>query len=502
MNRLALLFSFLLLQSCGVSQNKSYPYPKREFRAFWIVTLANKDFPSRPGLSSEEQQAEIIQILDYHQKLGMNAAIFQVRPSADAFYYSNKEPWSEWLGGRQGKEPEPYYDPLAFIIEECHKRNMELHAWFNPFRAVFNLKVSQVAFNHLVYKRPYWFINYANHKQFDPGLPEVRQYITDVVLDVVKRYDVDGVQFDDYFYPYKVGGQDFPDELTFRRHSKGFSDKGDWRRDNINQLIEMIHDSIQATKPHVKFGISPLGIWRNQRDDRRGSATSVGQTSYDYLGADVLKWLEEGWVDYIAPQLYWSMNHRSANYKVLSQWWAEHSYGRHIYIGQAFYKIGKDSDPSWQNLEELPNQIQMNRQYQTILGSIFFRSEFLMDNPRSMSDTLRERFYKYPALIPAMPWKGQKVPDAPRKLRSIETPRRVLLKWKAPQNEEPHYYVIYRFQAQESIDLNDPRAIVSIQKERVYYEEKPKKDADGYFFAVTAVDRLHNESKPNILQVR
>lgn len=506
MNKLLFLFSFFFLFihiRCTSENPRDKKTPKREFRAFWVVTLDNKDFPSQPGLSTKAQKEELIRMLDYHQKKGMNAVIFQVRPSADAFYQSSFEPWSEWLTGKQGRSPRPFYDPLAFLIEECHQRNMELHAWFNPYRAVFNVKVSDVSYNHVVHKHPEWFITYDNKKQFNPGLPVVREYILSVVMDVVKRYDVDGIQFDDYFYPYKMGNKDFPDDRTFLRYKQYFKNKGNWRRHNVDLLIKTLHDSIQQAKPRVKFGISPMGVWRNKTQDKRGSATFVGQTSYDYLGADVLKWLEKGWIDYIAPQVYWSIGHRYADYKTLAYWWAKNTQGRHLYMGQAFYKIDNDSDKKWNNPSEMPNQLRMNRSLDNISGSIFFRAKFLMKNANHISDTLAQNFYKYPSLIPPMPWKDSIPPLRPEKFWQIRTKKRVILKWKPPQKasdgETATYYVLYRFKEDEKIHLQQTKNIISIQR-HTDYTEKIKK-GEKYTYLLTAVDRLHNESPYRYVEV-
>lgn len=502
---LFLLLSFLMMEQSCEPQMASRPansinQPKREFRAFWIVTLDNKDFPSRPGMQVAEMKAELREMLNYHQRQGMNAAIFQVRPCADAFYYSEIEPWSEWLSGRQGIAIRPFFDPLAFIVEECHQRNMEIHAWFNPYRAVFSVDKSDVHARHIVNRQPSWFIQYGNRKQFNPGIPAVRHYITSVVMDVVKRYDIDGVQFDDYFYPYKIYGKEFPDDQTFNYYGRSrFRNKSDWRRDNVDQLIKMVHDSIQRAKPYVKFGISPMGVWRNRSEDPRGSATSVGQSSYDYLGADVRKWLEQGWIDYVAPQLYWSVGHPRADYRALIDWWSANDFGRHIYIGQAFYKINNDADTRWRNPRELPKQLAINRKSPSIEGSIFFRARSLMDNTLAVTDTIKERFYPYPALIPPMPWKDATPPGKPQKLRIIRTKKRAVLKWEAPQTlseqDRAAYYVIYRFKGNERIDLSQVENIISIQQENMYYESIETNNKLLHTYAVAAVDRLHNESE-------
>lgn len=492
-----LQFCFLIfLPTQCITDSIDRDYPKREFRAVWVVTLDNKDFPSRSGLTADEQKAELIAMLDFYQQRGINAIIFQVRPSADAFYSSTIEPWSEWISGKQGQAPRPFYDPLQFVIEECHKRNMELHAWFNPFRGVFSLKKSDISPNHITYRRPEWFIAYGGRKQFDPGIPEVRRYIQHVVMDVVNRYDIDGVHFDDYFYPYRAGNQDFPDDYTFQQNRGYFTNKGDWRRDNINQLIKAVSDDIKRIKPHIKFGISPLGVWRNQRDDIRGSATSIGQTGYDYLGADALKWLQEGWIDYVAPQLYWQIGHKSGDYRVLADWWNMNNNGRHVYIGQAAFKIEGEGNDRWLSSKEIPNQLRFNRQKDQVKGSIFFRAKSVMDS--WLADTLGTQFYRFPALVPPMAWKDNIPPNAPQNVRLIRTKVRALLKWDAPakanDGETAAYYVVYKYKEGETAHLHSGRHIVSIQKERSFYEKIPQNQR--VIYVITAIDRLHNESTP------
>ncbi len=502
-----LLWLLIPVSSCQDAQTHTFTQsiqtPKREFRAFWIVTLDNKDFPSQPGLSNEMQKEELRNILDYHQKKGMNAVIFQIRPSADAFYASSIEPWSEWLMGQQGQAPKPFYDPLAFLVDECHKRNMEIHVWLNPYRVVYNTEVSDVKAQKLLNRSPQWLVTYGKHQQLNPGLPEVRAYILSVIMDVIRRYDVDGVQFDDYFYPYKIWKKEFPDEATFRRYGQGFGDKADWRRHNVSQLIKMVHDSLQQHKPHIKFGVSPMGVWRNLSDDPRGSATEAGQPSYDYLGADVLAWLEAGWIDYVAPQLYWSIGHPRADYATLVKWWSKNTFGRHLYVGQAFYKINQDTDQNWYKSSEIPNQIRLNRTFSAISGSVFFRAKNLMDNPRGITDSLHQ-LYTTPAIIPSMPWKDDIPPNAPQSLRKIRTPKRVLLKWEAPQEAQDgqtaHYYIIYRFLSSENPNTAQAQNIISIQKETQFVEKKPA-GSEGYIYAITAMDRLHNESEPAFMKI-
>lgn len=505
---ISLFFPQCVSQSQQIDENSIIPSPKREMRAVWIVTLDNKDFPSKPNLSVSEQKAELRSILDFHQRRGMNAIFFQVRPSADAFYKSKYELWSEWLCGKQGKAPETDFDPLAYIIDESHKRNMELHAWFNPYRAIYRQKKSSIAYNHITKTQPSWFVEYNKQIHFNPGLPEVRKYLINIIMDVVKRYDIDGVHFDDYFYPYKINNKEFPDEKTYQTHQKNFTNISDWRRNNVDILIKTIHDSLKITKPYVKLGISPFGVWRNKTEDNRGSQTQVGQTCYDILGADVRKWLENGWIDYVAPQLYWQIGHQKADYKELVNWWAKNSFDKHVYIGHAFYKVRGEEGDQWQNKNEISRQINLNRTIPKINGSAYFRAKSLMDNYLFMTDSLHKKYYYRPAIIPTMPWKDNTPPEPPQNIKKIFTQKRVVLQWESahttlPQ-EKTHYYIVYRFEEKEKTNQDDNKKvevfdfensenIISIQKETIFYEKLTEKK---YKYFLTAVDRLHNETKP------
>ncbi len=384
--------------------------PNYEFRGVWVCTVENIDWPSKKNLSVAEQKAEFIRLLDMHQKNGMNVMIVQVRPAGDAIYPSPYEPWSEYLTGKQGLPPSPFYDPLEFMITETHKRGMEFHAWLNPYRAVFNVLTSSIAPNHLTKIHPEWFLMYGNKKYFNPGLPEVREHTVKIVKDLVTRYNLDGIHMDDYFYPYRITGKEFPDEKDYRRYGKGMN-KEDWRRSNCDSVIVQIHNAIRAIKPHVKFGISPFGIWRNKTQDAMGSDTKGGQTNYDDLYADILLWLQKGWIDYVVPQLYWERGHKLADYDILLKWWNEHCYGRNLYIGQAIYRAG--SNAAWKSADELPKQIQELREYNTTQGSVFFSSSSFFKNPNGWNDSLQNNYYRYPALVPAMPWIDNSIPIQP-----------------------------------------------------------------------------------------
>ena len=373
-----------------------------EFRGAWIATVDNIDWPSKGNYNSEDQKAEFIRICEMHKRNGLNALVVQVRPATDAFYPSPYEPWSEWLTGKQGRPPAPYYDPLQFMIEESHKRGLEFHAWFNPYRAVFNVNKSSLSPTHVTKLHPEWFLTYGDKKYFDPGNPEAQKFVTRVVQDVVERYDVDAIHFDDYFYPYRIAGKEFPDNASFRKYGNGMT-KDDWRRSNVDSIIVSLSRVIKKINPKCQFGISPFGVWRNiSQDSVNGSNTRAGQTNYDDLYADILLWLRNKWIDYVAPQLYWEFEHKAAPYQPLLDWWSTHSYGRHCYIGLGLYRAG--SNANWKDKTQLPRQIEALRNTPNIHGMIFFSSKNFETNPNGWSDSLRYKYFKEPAAIPPMEW--------------------------------------------------------------------------------------------------
>jgi uncharacterized lipoprotein YddW (UPF0748 family) len=402
----------IFISSCLVCfANPTNAQPVFEFRAVWVASVENIDWPSRKGLSVNAQQSEFVHLLDMHQRNGMNAVVVQVRPAADAFYPSQYEPWSEYLTGKQGLPPTPYYDPLQFMIDETHKRGMEFHAWLNPYRAVFRIGSSSISPTHITKIHPEWFVNYANQKIFNPGLPEVREHVARVVKDIVARYDVDAIHMDDYFYPYPDSkGNEFGDRKAFEKYGNGMK-KAEWRRSNCDSIIKTMHDIIRSTKPNVKFGISPFGVWRNKAVDPSGSKTKGGLSNYDDLYADILLWLREGWIDYVSPQLYWERGHKLCDYDTLLEWWNQYGYGRHIYIGHGIYRAGTST--AWRDKNELPNQIKKLREYSTTQGSIYFSSKNFETNPNGWNDSLRNNYYAFPALPPPMPWIDSIAPDKP-----------------------------------------------------------------------------------------
>ncbi len=389
----------LLFCSIGISQKN----PQYEFRAVWIATVENIDWPSKKGLPVEEQKEEFIHLLNMHKRNGMNAVVMQVRPVSDAFYPSRYEPWSEYLTGKQGQAPFPYYDPLQFMIEETHRRGMEFHAWLNPYRAVFNINRSNIAPSNITRLFPQWFVTYGSTKYYDPGLPQVRDHVTRVVQDLVERYDIDAIHFDDYFYPYRISGKEFPDDVSFVKYGNGMN-RDDWRRSNVDSIIQQLGIAIKKGNPRVKFGISPFGVWRNKIQDPRGSESKAGVTNYDDLYADILLWLEKGWIDYVAPQLYWETSHSYVGFNMLMNWWSQHSFGRHLYIGQGIYRSLESRTGAWKTTSEIPKQIRAIRGNDEVMGSIYFSSKTFDSNPMGWNDSLRNNYYKYPALVPPMQW--------------------------------------------------------------------------------------------------
>ena len=485
---------FLLLMVGGVfaQVQTGSAYPKREFRAAWIQSV-NGQFR---GMPTEKLKQNLIGQLNSLQKAGINAIIFQVRPEADALYASRLEPWSRFLTGVQGKAPEPYWDPMQFMIDECHKRGMEFHAWINPYRTKTTLK-SELAPNHVYNIHPEWFVTYGDQLYFDPALPESRRHICMVVSDIVSRYDVDAIHMDDYFYPYPIKGKDFPDDASFARFGGGFSNKGDWRRSNVNVLIKKLHETIREIKPWVKFGVSPFGIYRNESSDPLGSKTK-GLQNYDDLYADVLLWAREGWIDYNIPQIYWHIGHPVADYETLVKWWARNTENRPLFIGQSVMNTVQNADPKNPSINQLPRKMALQRAYQTIGGSCQWSASAVVENVGKYRDALIAEYHKYPALPPVFDFMDNEAPAKVRKMKPVWTEDGYILFWTAPKYKEEMnravQYVVYRFNDKEKVNIDDPSHIVAITRDNFYklpYEDGKTK----YRYVVTALDRLHNESK-------
>ena len=499
---LLLLLSFLVLTAGA--QN-----PKRELRAAWVAHVFNLDWPSRKTLTPAQQRQEFITLLDGHRQAGLNAVVVQVRASADAIYPSTIEPWSEWLTGTQGQAPSPAYDPLAFMVRESHRRELEFHAWLNPYRALTNAaSTAVVAPNHVTVLHPDWVLPYGNLRVLDPGLPAVRQYLVRVVMDVVRRYDVDAIHFDDYFYPAPQTGLVFNDDASFAANPRGFTSKADWRRSNVDIFVKTVSDSIRAAKPRVKFGISPPGVWRNGTSVG-GTATTAFQ-SYTDIFADSRKWLRRGWVDYLAPQVYFAIGQTAANYALIVPWWNQQVNPdtlRHVYVGQAAYRIGPtDPEVGFRSPSQLPSQIRLLRQQPNVRGSMYYRTVDLRANRLGFTDSLRTNFYRFPALLPTMPWKDNVPPTAPAQVVLLNNPATAAIEmsWQpgpaAADGEVARQYAVYRIPYRPgpvtAADLANPAHLRAVTDTTAFREPTP---ATPFLYALTALDRLHNESAPAAL---
>lgn len=493
--------TFTLLLFCLILLVAKAQNPKREFRGAWIATVGNIDYPTSKTLTTAQQQAEFVKLLDQHQQAGINAVMVQIRTNGDAFYPSELAPWSEFLTGKQGKAPDPFYDPMIFMVAECRKRGIEFHAWFNPYRAVSNVNTSVLDAKHVAVKHPEWLLPYGNLRVLDPGNPEVIKYVTQVVMEVANKYDIDGVHFDDYFYPYPSTGLTLNDSTTYARNSRGILKKADWRRDNVNILIKTISDSLKATKPWVKFGISPFGIWQNKSTAQPLGSATGGLESYNDIYCDSRIWLQNAWIDYIVPQLYWNIGLAVADFSILVPWWANNTFDRHLYIGHAAYRINATDNTIWQNPTQMPTQIRLIRANSKIQGSVFYNTNTLNKNLLGFRDSLITKLYKTPSLMPTMPWKDASAPNAPQNLSASLSNTGLQLKWNKASTSTSEFekirgYVVYRFANNEAIDISKAEAIRAIvyKDTTAFFDTDISSQALRYTYIITALDRLHNES--------
>ena len=466
--------------------------PKREFRGTWIQCI-NGQFQ---GLSPQQMQQRLTHQLNICQAAGINAVMFQVRGEADALYSSLYEPWSRFLTGTQGKDPG--WDPLAWMVKECHKRNMEIHAWINPFRAK-TKGTSVLAANHPIKLHPDRFFEYDGLYIFDPGLEVNHRYICMVVQDIVSRYDVDGIHIDDYFYPYPVAGLPIPDQKTFSENSNGFRDINEWRRYNVNSFIERIYETVHSTKAWVKFGVSPFGIYHNvQNGGNIPGSDTRGLQNYDDLYADVLFWINKGWVDYTIPQVYWEIGHATADYERLVKWWGHYASGRPLFIGQDIERSVKARDVKNNSRNQQAPKLDLARTTRGIDGNCFWYSAALADNVGNYAYELQEDYHLFPALQPAMPHIDDKAPEKPRKVKALWMPDGYYLFWTAPkaktEMDRARQYVVYCFTKGEKIDISKTEHILGVTNKTMFklpYQNGRQK----FIYVVTALDRLQNESK-------
>ena len=469
-------------------------YPKRELRGTWIATVANIDWPLSRSSSTDEKIAELKSMLTRLHDMGINTVFFQIRTECDALYDSSIEPWSYWLTGKQGTPPSPFFDPLEIAITESHKLGMELHAWFNPYRCIKSLNNYEIAENHVSVQHPDWLIAFKDYKMIDPGNPAVTPYITSVVEDVLTRYDVDGIHFDDYFYPYepKITNED---AATFSKYSRGYSNIENWRRDNINQLMKQVSELIRTKKPRVKFGVSPFGIVENKYAGTNGSG------SYRTIYCDPLNWIGNKLVDYVIPQIYWEIGHPKADFAKLLPWWASVTKDCQFYAGLYSSNFLGKKHAGLPN--EIPEQIRLVRKTDNAFGSVFFSAKSLLNN-KDMADSLSLKFYLYPAIVPAMASKDTVPPNTPENGTSTFEDNIITLKWEkpamAPDGETASKYVIYRFGRYERINMDDVRAMRQIVSAGAsVYSEKIYTAPDSYVYVISALDRLNNESLEHLI---
>lgn len=493
------IWAFLTLMPFGLVAQTAKP-AKREFRGAWIQCV-NGQFQ---GMGTERMQQTLTYQLDELQRDGVNAIIFQVRPECDALYASPYEPWSRFLTGQQGKAPQPYWDPLAWMIQQCHQRGMELHAWINPYRAK-TKTTKELAVNHIALQHPERVFPYDGQLILNPGIPENRLLICQVVADILRRYDVDGLHIDDYFYPYPAAGQQIPDDEQYARYNNGIRDRGDWRRDNVNVFIRQLGDTIHSVKPWVKFGVSPFGIYRNKRNDPANGSDTGGLQNYDDLYADVLLWINNGWIDYCVPQLYWQIGHPTADYDTLIRWWNRYAGGRPLYIGEDIERTVKFTDPANPAVHQMGAKYNLHRQMKNVNGTVLWYAKAAVDNIGNYGSALRNHYWAHPALQPLMPFIDGKAPKSPKSLKALWTPDGYFLFWTEPKgkqwSDQAHQYVIYRFAKGEKVDISDATKIVGITKQ-TWLKLPYTGSKQRFTYVVTALDRMSNESKPAKAKVK
>ncbi len=476
-----------------------YAQPKREFRGAWMQCVNGMYL----GKTPQQIRDMLTSQLNVLQRVNINAIIFQVRPEGDALYRSNYEPWSRYLTGQQGVPPEDGWDPLQWMIEQCHARGMECHAWINPYRMK-TKNTTQLASSHPAVQHPDWVIPYGDLLILNPALEMARLHTCVVVEDILRHYDVDGIHMDDYFYPYPEGGMEFNDIEYYNRDPRGFNTLADWRRDNVNMLVRDLHNLIREVKPWVKFGISPFGIYRNDKSGQNtayGSATN-GLQNYDDLYADVLKWEQEGWVDYLVPQVYWNFGTKAADYGILLNWWNDNCKNRPVYIGQDVERTVKGQDLNDPTKHQMDAKYRLQRQLPNIQGSCQWYAAAVASNPGNYATILEKVYHPYPALQPRMPFIDNEPPKAPKKLKVKLQNGITVLSWRKDklrkEMNKAISYVIYDFPPNEIIDLENPAAIRAITRNNSVALQG---DFYGHTILVTALDHLHNESLPAILKL-
>ncbi|MDE7381370.1 MAG: family 10 glycosylhydrolase [Muribaculaceae bacterium] len=472
--------------------------PKREFRGAWLHVIGQSQWQNKTPVKAQEY---IREQLDKLQAAGCNAVIFQVRPMADALYKSKLEPWSAWLTGKRGRAPVPMWDPMEFAIAEAHKRGMEFHAWLNPYRVTSTSK-EILPPDHISNIEPHRFVRYNGMVLFDPAYPENRDFICEVVEDITTRYDVDAIHIDDYFYPYPVAGKPFPDDKSYTKFGNG-KNRNDWRRENVNLLIEQLNSTIKKTKPWVRFGVSPFGIWRNKRSDPRGSA-STGLQNYDDLYADVLLWDKKGWMDYVVPQLYWELDTKAAPSRHLVKWWNDNIVNSQLYIGQDTKRTMDSPDPGNKDKNELDTKVRLSRELKNVDGNVWWHGYWVTGNYKGVADSLAMKYQSTIAIPPAFGDKGKR-PAPVKDLRLERRNGKTFLTWNTPavgkkmSETDAVKYIVYEFfPGEDASSLDDSQTIIAMTpfNSLLISDDVNERSVKGITFVVTSIDRMNRESLP------
>ncbi|MDF4204177.1 family 10 glycosylhydrolase [Maribacter sp. SA7] len=498
--QLTLLVLLLLLNSCGIF--KSYEkYPKREFRGVWIATVVNIDWPKNGNDTADKQKADYLKILDFYEKENYNAVIVQVRAAGDAFYQSDYAPYSRFLTGKEGTPPKWNTDVLDWMINEAHVRGMEFHAWLNPYRATFDENFEVLSETHDYCTHPEWIVHYGKKNYYNPGLPEVRNHFSKIIEELVSSYDVDAIHFDDYFYPYTIQDAVFNDSLAFETYAEQGQTIDDWRRSNIDSLVKQSHETIKSIKPWVQFGISPFGVWKNNSTDPKGSDTKAGQTTYEDLYADPLLWMQKGWIDYLAPQVYWSMELPVASHRKIVDWWSKNNYNTNLYVGNGPYKIRNNSDKAWDDIEEIPNQIELARETPEIQGNIMFSAKSLMKDNDDVVEYMHKKYYKKPALNPVSTLSKNHTTRTPKLLATSKTDSELILEFNDLNEIRFALFYTSGIRVKKTYDIKKLRHKIYVDNHsktvRIPLEQLRKK-----YNAITFLDVYGKETTPIIFNLK
>ena len=496
------IFILISLSSCSLIKHKN-TIPKTEFRAVWIATVANIDWPQRGGDPWEKQKEEYLRILDFYKDLNFNAVVVQIRTAGDAFYESNLSPWSRFLSGEEGIAPETDQNPLNWLIREAHIRGFEFHAWLNPYRATFDMNTEVLSESHDYFKHPDWMIKYGKKYYYNPGLPEVQKHMVSIIEEVVNQYDIDAIHFDDYFYPYTINNEVFNDSLAYFSNNQAQLSLEDWRRSNIDTLVKQVHQVIKEQKPWVQFGISPFGVWKNIATDPKGSNTKAGQTTYEDLYADPILWMEKGWIDYLVPQIYWSLKLPVASHRILIDWWAENHKNSNLYVGNGAYKVRNNSDKAWNKMKELPKQLQLARKTEAVQGNVFFSARSLMSGNEDVVKYIKNKLYSYRSFTPVSPliiYEDQPLPELDI---ILDKDNYLKFTFKFASKEIIRFATIYNIKNSNKPPLCKPENIIGqifMDNSNSFNLGKGLIDQRKNI-AVTFTDKFRKESKPIVIHL-